>query len=109
MLRSIIKPLLILLPFAILQWLLIWSPHFFPRTKNISSLSRGVIKIVYAATLAVAIIAELLVYRSLTGQDSLKDDNLFFAGIVGQSIVSFVLIYRVNSFLRRKEAERPDQ
>jgi hypothetical protein len=105
MLRSIIEPQLILLPFAFLQWFLIWSLRFLPRAKDCSNLSRGIIKVAVAATLSITMIAEMLLYRSLTAQDSLKGDNFFFAGIMGQSLVSAALVYRLNSFLRRKEAD----
>lgn len=96
---------MILLPFTFLQWFLIWSLRFFPLAKDSSNLSRGILKVAIAATLSVAMIAEMLMYRSLTGQNSLKDDNFFFTGIMGQSLVSAALVYRLNSFLRRKEAD----
>jgi hypothetical protein len=107
MLDWIISPRMILLPFALGQWVLAWSLRFLPRRDSLSAFLKGVLQIAIAATLLTVILAELFLYKSLTGQDSLRDDNFFFTVMIAQGLVTVALTFSSDSALKRKEREAP--
>jgi hypothetical protein len=96
---------MILLPFAFGELLLAWSVRFLPRRDRISALLKGIVTLTLASTASAGVIAEVLVYRSLTRQDSLRDDNFFFATMIAQGLVTIAMAFNSNSALRRKERE----
>ena len=93
----------ILLSFCFLLWFLAWCLRFLPRRDRSSALLKGVTTLAIAAMASGSVIAEVLLYRSLTGRLSLKDDNFFFAVMMAQGIVGMVIVFRSESALRRKE------
>jgi hypothetical protein len=100
----IIAPRMILLPFALGQWLLVWSLRFVPRSTLSSALSNQILKGVVAVAASAGVIVEIFLYRSLTGQDSLKNDNFFFAVVIGQSLVVMFLAFKSGAILKERHA-----
>jgi hypothetical protein len=105
MLTWIISPRMILLPFAFGELLLAWSARFLPRRDRISALLKGIATLTLASTASAGVIAEVLLYRSLTGQDNLRGDNFFFAAMIAQGLVTIAVAFNSESALRRKERE----
>jgi hypothetical protein len=51
------------------------------------------------------IIAEVLLYRSLTGHYSLRDDNFFFVTMIVQGLVGIAIVLKSESVIRQREGE----
>ncbi len=93
-----------MLPFAVLQWLVVCFARFLPSIKT------RVVRLVAALTLAAGMfgteMAQFHVYRSVTGiHGNLAHDNLFLTTILvlGTNIVSICIIFQGANVLRRKE------
>jgi hypothetical protein len=109
MLNWITNPRMILLPFAFGLWLLAWSLRFLPRHR-LSGAQRGVVQLALVAICLAHLIVTILVYKSLTGEANLKDDNFFFFVIVVQSIIGIAIAVSSESVLKRTEEKaRVDQ
>ncbi len=100
----IIAPRMILLPFALGECLLAWSLRFVPRSTLSSALLNQILKAAVAVAASAGVIAETLLYRSLTGQDSLKNDNFFFAVMIGQSLIVIVLAFKSGAIVKERHA-----
>jgi hypothetical protein len=100
----IVAPRMILLPFALGQWLLAWSLRFVPRSTLSSALLNQILKVAVAAAASAGVIAEIILYRSLTRQDSLKNDNFFFVMVIGQSLVGIVLAFKSGEIIKGRYA-----
>jgi hypothetical protein len=100
----IVAPRMILLPFALGQWLLVWSLRFVPRATLSIALLNQILKLAIAAAASASVIAEMLLYRSLTRQDSLKNDNFFFVVVIGQSLVGIVLAFKSGAIIKERYA-----
>src|SRR5690349_401260 len=109
MLDWITSPRMILLPFAFGLWLLAWSLRFLPR-HHLKSVQRGIVQFALVATVLVHLIGELFLYKSLTGETGLKDDNFFLVAIIVQYIFCVVITLNSESVLKRTEEKaRVDQ
>jgi hypothetical protein len=96
---------LILLIFGMLEWGLAWSVRYIPNRNTSSALLKGVLTLVLAASASGGVIAEVLLYRLLTGQNALKDDNFFIATMIAQGIGGIIIAFKSESVLRRREGE----
>jgi len=105
-LTSIMGPRMILFPFVFGLWLLAWSLRFVPRHR-LNGAQRGPVAIAVGAIVLVHMIVEFSLYRFLTGEDNLKDDNFFFAVIMVEYIVSFIITLNSESVLKQIEAKDP--
>lgn len=99
-----ITPRMILLPFAFGELLLAWSLRYLPRRDRISAQFKGVATFTLAAMASGGVIGEVSLYRLLTKQDSLRDDNFFFAVMMLQGIATIFFAFRSDSALRQKES-----
>lgn len=108
MLNWITNPRMILLPFAFGVWILAWFIRFLPRHR-LNSTQRGPAAIALGAIVLVHMIVEFSLYRFLTEQDNLKDDNFFFVVIVVQYIAFFFIIRSSESVLNQREKKRVNQ
>jgi hypothetical protein len=95
---------MILLPFAFGLWLLAWSLRFLPRHR-LSGAQRGVVQLALVAIALVHLIVELFLYKSLTGEANLKDDNFFFFVMMVQSIIGIAIALNSESVLKRTEGK----
>jgi hypothetical protein len=100
-----INPKLVLLIFSILEWLLAWSARFMPNRNTSSALLKGVMALILAGTASGGVIAEILLYRSLTGLKSLKDDNFAFAIMIVQGLGMIAIALKSEAVLRQREGE----
>ena len=109
MLNWITNPRMILLPFAFGLWLLAWSLRFVPR-RRLNSAQRGIAQIAVVAMILGHLIVQLFLYKSLTGEVVLKDDNFFFAVITVEYVIGIYIMINSNSVLKRTEEKtRVDQ
>jgi hypothetical protein len=99
----IIAPRMIVMPFAFAQWIIVWSLRFSPPRSSISALSKGILTLALCSALLAGILGEVLLYRSLTGRDSLRGDYFFYTVLIVQSIVGMAILFKSDSVVRRKE------
>jgi hypothetical protein len=97
-----IMPRLILLPFCLGLCFVGWSLRFFPPFP--SRLVQGIVQLMLALGLGGGVIAEVLLYSSLTGQERLADDNFFFVIMMVQSIIASVIAVKSGSILKKKRS-----
>jgi hypothetical protein len=100
-----INPKLILLMFSILEWLLAWSVRLIPRRNNSSAFQRGIVPLLFCAMAGGGIIAEVLLYGSLTGHHSLRDDNFFFVTMIVEGLGMIAIALKSEAVLRQREGE----
>jgi hypothetical protein len=105
MLKRMIGSKFILVIFSILEWLLAWSARFMPNRNTSSALLKGVMALIFGGTASGGVIAEILLYRSLTGLKSLKDDNFAFAIMIVQGLGMIAMALNSESVLKRRERE----
>jgi hypothetical protein len=100
---------LVLLAFSVFEWLVFWSVRLLPipEQDSGSAILRRIVRRI--APLVVAILttggffAELFCYKPLPGH-TLKDDNLFFVGMVVQGLMGLAIAFNSESALKRKRA-----
>ena len=105
MLERMINPKLILVMFSILEWLLAWLVRFMPPRNESSAFLKGIIALMFGAMTSGGIIAEVLLYGSLTGRHSLRDDNFFFVTMIVEGLVGIAIVFKSESVLRQREGE----
>jgi hypothetical protein len=94
--------MIVMLPFAALQWTMVWCLRFIPLPiKN--PLVRAITQIIFAGTLSVSAVAQIQLYRSLTGIRVLKNDHFFISTFVGEYVVGICILLTSARELRRKE------
>jgi hypothetical protein len=76
-----------------------------PNRNTSNALLKGVMALIFAGTASGGVIAEMLLYRSLTGHKSLKDDNFAFAVMIVQGLVGIAIVFKSEAVLRQREGE----
>ena len=93
--------MVVMLPLAALQWSMVWCLRFILPIKN--PLVRAIAQIAFAGTLAVCAVAQILLYRSLTGIRVLKNDHAFIPAFLAEYFVGICILMTSALELRRKE------
>jgi len=101
---SITGARLAVLPFAALIWLIIWSLRFLP-TPIKNPLKRIIIQIFLVVTLGGSVIAQMLLYQSLSGIRVLKNDRFFTVAVSMEAIIGICFGFASAFERRRKEKE----
>lgn len=99
-----IIPKLVLLLFVGFECFLAWCVRFFPRRDRSTALFKGLATVILTLAATGGALAEVLLYRSLTGV-SLRDDNFWFAVMIIQGLIGIPLTINSESVLKRKEKE----
>src|SRR5712671_73007 len=95
---------LAILPFAALIWLMMWSLRFLPTPIN-NPLKRLIIQIFLAATLGGSVIAQMLLYKSLSRIRVLENDRFFNVAVSMEGIIAICFGFASAFERRRKEKE----
>jgi len=93
-----------MLLFAALIWLITWSLRFLP-TPIKDPLKRLTIQIFLGATSGGSVIAQMLLYQSLSGIRVLKNDRFFSVAVSMEGIIAICLLFASAFERRRKEKE----
>jgi len=101
---SITDARLAMLPFAALIWLTMWSLRFLP-TPITNPLKRFIVQVVLAAVLGGSVIAQMFLYKSLSGLRVLKNDKFFNAAVIMEGSIAICFLFASAFVRRRKEKE----
>jgi putative copper export protein len=100
-----IIPKLVLFLFVAFECFLAWCGRFLPRRDRSTALVKGFVAVILASAATGGVVAEALLYRSLTGQVSLRDDNFWFTVMIIQGLIVIPVAINSGSVLKRKERE----
>jgi hypothetical protein len=104
-----ISPRLILLPFALGLCFLAWSIRLLPPRDSLGALLRTLLGLIFTALATGGIIAEVLLYRVLTGKQGLRGDSFFIAVMIAQCLIGLGVVFKSDAALKRKETQpRPE-
>ena len=98
---SLTIPKLTALPFAALEWFIIWLIRYLPtRIKN--SVIRVLVQIAFGGSIFGVWLVQGTLYQSMTGVRILKNDHFFMGLTIIEHVVGVCLLYRI-AFERRKK------
>lgn len=88
------NPKLVVVPFALLQWLAVWGMRFLPHPIKNPAL-RAAAQIVFPSAAFGVWVLQSMLYQHLTGIAELRNDDYFFLLTAVECIVSLGIIFRV--------------
>jgi peptidoglycan/LPS O-acetylase OafA/YrhL len=103
----VIGPRLILLPFALGLCFLAWSIRLLPPRDSLGALLRTILGLIFTAVATGGITEEVLIYRVLTGKQSLRGDSFFIAVMIAQCLIALGVVFKSDAALKRKETQSP--
>lgn len=102
MARSIMEARLVMLPFAVVLWLIAWCGKFVPVTvKTKKRAARALIGLSFGIASVATMFTQLALFRSMTRMRPDRDP-FFFSLFLIEAVVTAFLYVRSNDALRRK-------
>ena len=96
---------LVLLLFISFECFIAWCMRFLPTPDRMTPLSKGILGPILAAVTVGGVGAEVFLYRSLSGQVRLKDDNFWFTAMVLQGLAGVAIGLNSWYVVKRKEKQ----
>jgi hypothetical protein len=96
---------LVLLLFIAFECFIAYCMRFLPIPEHMTTLSKGILGPILAVITVGVVGAEVFLYRSLSGQVSLKDDNFWFAAMILQGVAGVAIGLNSWSVAKRREKQ----
>ncbi len=93
---------LVILPFAVFQWLVVWSLRYLPLPIKNQALKFVTIAM-YSVGVFGAWIAQILIYRSMTGIYVVRNDHYFQAVFLTEHVIAIAIGFTSAWELRKKQ------